>query len=105
MNYHYFGSTAFDWATGDTREEVIRRLAGAAGASTIKRMRAGMYAWTCRVELPGTAAYAIRNYAPKDVSISDQKEVSILSARGTFVDYVHPSSDNPYTAKEKGDDR
>jgi len=64
MSFHYYGSTNYNWATASTEQEVLARLARYAGASLVKRCEGGMNARTCRVELPESAQYTIRNYTP-----------------------------------------
>lgn len=62
---HFFGSTAFNWAVGQSRKEVLKALAREAGRDTIKANRiknGGLYAWTCLVPLPQEATYEIVNY-------------------------------------------
>lgn len=82
---HYFGSTAFNWVTGATREEVIAKLAKMAGADTIKRAVkncGGVYCWTCFVGVPQGTAYAISYYKPEGVPLSDSADCMIINARG-----------------------
>lgn len=83
---HYFGSTAFNWATGETREEVLQKLARMAGADIIKRnVKAnggGLYAWTVQVNAPQSAHYEINNYAPSGVPTEQAQAFNILNAKG-----------------------
>lgn len=82
---HFFGSTAFNWAVGQTRAEVLEKLARSAGADIIRRNvknNGGLYAWTCLVPLPQTAPYEIENYAPRGVGARDAEEFNILNAKG-----------------------
>lgn len=82
---HYYGSTAFNWAVGQTRDEVLTKLAKQAGTDTIKRNvkhNGGLYAWVCLVHAPQSAAYEIEYYQPKGVEISDAQEFNILNSKG-----------------------
>lgn len=84
---HIFGSTAVGWAVGDTREEVIKRLAQQMGAEIIKRnvkANGGVYVWTCVVDAPKSAHYEINYYQPVGVHWHDSHEANILNARGKF---------------------
>lgn len=87
--YHFFGSTAFNWATGETRQQVINKLARMAGRSIIEanvKASSGLYCWTCRVEQPlSGASYDIANYAPQNVTTTKHAEYNIVSARGHVV--------------------
>jgi len=85
MSFHYFGSTAFNWVTGTTRQDVLEKLAKLAGAAQIKRSvksSGGLYAWTCRVEADESAEYSISNYRPTGVPTSSGAEYNILDAKG-----------------------
>lgn len=80
MSHHYYAATAFGWATGDTREQALRRIAGDIGGATIKRQKAsvgGVAGTVCRVELPEAAHYTISDYLPRVI----QKEDGINEAR------------------------
>lgn len=92
--HHYFGSTAFDWAVGATREAVIAKLARAAGSDAIKRnvkASGGLYVWTCVVHLPQSAHYDIESYAPV-APRSESQAALITTIKGATV---------PVPAKEK----
>ena len=85
---HIFGSTAFNWAVGATREEVLKRLAAAAGAGIIKANKAkygGLYAWTCVVDAPQSAHYDIKAYRPVGVPTRDAVEFNLTNAKGAHV--------------------
>ena len=85
MDRHFFGSTAFNWAVGSTREEVLGKLARAAGSDIIKanvKRNGGLYAWTCMVPLPESADYAIHNYAPVNVGACEVQEFNIMYING-----------------------
>lgn len=91
QQHHFYGSTAFNWAVAQTREEVVKKLASATGADLIKRNVAangGLYCWTCKVELPQEAHYDINFYKPVDVPISEAQEFNILNAKGKTSPYV-----------------
>lgn len=83
--YHYFGSTAWNWATGASRAEVLTKLAREAGADLIRRnvkASGGLYAWTVRVNLPADAEYGIENYAPRGVPTECAEAFRIQNTKG-----------------------
>lgn len=84
QQHHYYGSTAFGWRVGDTREQVVKDLARDAGNSIIRRClkNGGLYAWTCRVELPKSAEYQIDGYRPVGVPSGEREEHYIVSVTG-----------------------
>ena len=83
-HHHYFGSTAFNWATGKTRKEVLQKLAKAAPSTAIKAQAKedGLYAWTVRVDLPESADYAIEYYQPQGVPMGNAQEFGIMTVKG-----------------------
>lgn len=84
QNYHFFGSNALHWALGDTREEVLARLAQQADAQWIKNCIAsddGLYVWTLRVETPRNVKYSLESFAPIGVPISTPREYKLLSKK------------------------
>lgn len=88
--FHYFGSTAYNWATGATRQEVIEKLARQAGTEAIKRNDKhsegqGLYCWTCRVGVPQSTDYEISYFQPQGVPVTQGLEVGIKSAKGLVV--------------------
>lgn len=86
--HHYFGSTAFNWATGDTRAEVLAKLGRMTGPNELKlqvKAHGGLYVWTCRVNAPADADYQIENYAPKGVETSNVSESRIVNTKGYIV--------------------
>ncbi len=98
QGHHFFGSTPFNWATGNTRQEVIEKLAAEAGSEMIKRsLRAsntykGIYCWTCRVGLPPSAEYRIANFQPQGVPVTLAQEHNIVSVKGyvTLIEHDDP---------------
>lgn len=85
QQFHFFGSTAFNWAIGSTRQEVLTKLASMAGADIVKRNvknAGGLYAWTCKVEAPRSTTYEISFYQPAGVPTSDGMEFSIQNKHG-----------------------
>lgn len=88
--FHFFGSTAYNWAIGDTRQEVIESLARMAGTDIIKRNDKhsegnGLYCWLCRVDVPRDEEYEIAWFQPQGVPVSHVIEVGIKSAKGLVV--------------------
>lgn len=79
QQHHYFASCAFGWATADTQDEAVEKLANSfrsevkkCVANAQKKGEPGFYIWTCMVHEPQEAHYKIEWFAPKDVEISDQ---------------------------------
>lgn len=73
-NFHYYGATAYGWATGNSRDKVVGMLARSAGAAIIKRQKAsngGLAGVVCRVELPEAAHYSINEYMPELIQKED----------------------------------
>lgn len=64
--YHYFAACAIGWATAPTAAEALAKIAKEEDTVFFARhlKRGGLYAWTCRVLLPASAAYTIEFYAP-----------------------------------------
>lgn len=80
---HYFASNAIGWATAESRDEVIEKLAlrnDAPGgtrkwlSNTHKSGKPGIYFWSCKVHTPADASYRIESFAPKGVKVSEPKE-------------------------------
>ena len=107
--HHYYGSTGYGWQCGQSREEVLGKLARAAGTSILERARkhsGGLYAQVCRVELPQAAHYDISNYMPsvitkedgvnearkgERVPTSEFEQVLITNMKGRAIPYVTKS--------------
>lgn len=75
-NRHYFCSFAFGWATGETRDEAIKKLvkgfhnevkSGIPAAH--KNGSPGVYVWTCEVLVSSDTDYGINFYKPENVPI------------------------------------
>lgn len=85
QEFHFFGSTPFDWATGATRQEVIEKLAKAGSwnltADKVKK-NGGLYAFTVKVLAPQDASYGIACYMPQGVDCVDKVEVNIVNKKG-----------------------
>lgn len=74
QKHHYYGSTIYGWAVGDTKEQVAKALAMDYSAEDLKRMRkdhGGVLAVVCRVNLPKRAHYSINNYMPDKITKED----------------------------------
>lgn len=83
--FHFYGSTSFDWATGATRQEVIEKLAKAGSWNlTAAKVKASgpMYAFTVKVLVPQDTSYGIAYYMPQGVECVDKVEVNILNKKG-----------------------
>lgn len=96
-SYHFFGTTTFNWCKGETLEGVLSTLARQAGDSVIKQQNKvgnGLYAWTCRVEVPRSELYALNFFQPVDVQLSDTREWNIKNGKGHVL---------PITREEKPD--
>lgn len=86
--HHFFATTAFHFAIGDTRKEAIENVARRAGAAIIKEQvkgQGGLYVWSCKVALPRTAQYAINNYMPQvnPDELSEVQRFRIVKADGS----------------------
>ncbi|MGF6139016.1 hypothetical protein [Pseudomonas laurylsulfatiphila] len=82
---HYFGSTCFNWALGESPEEVLANLAKAAGANSIKvqvKHNGGLYAWICKVHAPRSSPYVINFFQPQGVEVSECQEFNIMNSKG-----------------------
>lgn len=97
MDFHYFGSTAFNWAIGSTRQEVIDKLAKSAGeesnalkAANVK-VTGGLYCWTCKVHATKDVDYGIEYFQPVGVEISDGFECNIVNKNGS-VKLIEPKA-------------
>lgn len=83
--FHYFGSTCYGWAKGNTPEFVLETLARIAGTDAIKqqlKQNKGLYAWVCKVDVPRSTKYQINFFQPQGVSISDTQEFLIMNTKG-----------------------
>ena len=85
QEFHFFGSTPFDWATGATRQEVIDKLAKAGSynltAEKVKKS-GGLYAFTVKVLVAESTDYQISYYMPQGVECVDKVEVNIVNKKG-----------------------
>lgn len=82
---HFFGTTPFNWATGSTRAEVLKKLGIACGSSILKSAvsnSGGLYAWTCKVNAPADAHYEIEYYKPVGVEWEASAECLIQNNKG-----------------------
>lgn len=74
QDFHYYGSTCYGWVTGDTRDEVMKKLCNDVGSRLIKlhvKHSGGVAATICRVPLPQAACYRINNYLPSIITKED----------------------------------
>lgn len=69
MTHHYFASSAFGWATAETRDKAIAKLARM-DAVEIRRLlpTGGLLVYTVCVNLPPDTPYDIENYAPSTMN-------------------------------------
>ena len=80
--YHYFGTTPFDWATGNSVEEVIVKLAKRGTVLQRTQYKKGLYCWTCKVLAPESTHYGVSNYMPVGVEIEKSQEWNIFNTNG-----------------------
>jgi len=83
--FHYYGSTAYNWCRDDSVENVLLTLARMAGSDAIKRNvkgSGGLYSWICKVEAPRSTSYDINFFAPVGVEISESWEFNIMNTKG-----------------------
>jgi hypothetical protein len=79
--HHYFASFGLGWATADTRDEALEKLAknfmgdirGWLKHSHVNG-EPGIYFWSCKVHAPADAAYKIEWFQPQEVECSDGQE-------------------------------
>lgn len=100
--FHFYGTTAFGWATGASRAEVLAKLARQAGVTILKhnaKNHDGLYAWTCVVEAPQSAEYAIDFYRPQGVKLAFVREYRIQNVKG-HVTPIDPAIDPTLNPKK-----
>lgn len=73
---HYYASSVFAWRTAPTREEAVRGVVREA-----PKWAFPLNVWSCRVALPGDAAYKIRDHIPQDVPIDGEQVAEFRTAR------------------------
>lgn len=79
---HFFASTTFGWSTSEiSREDALEKLAKSLRTDCQRSIRAskkqgdaGMYFWSCEVEVPATMGYRIEWFQPVGVPISKGQE-------------------------------
>lgn len=87
-NAHYFGSTGLNWAKGNTRAEVLAKLAADIGPAMLKdavKHGGGLYAWTCEIAAPFGTPYGIENFAPHGIEWHDSQEFWLMNAKGHVI--------------------
>lgn len=96
MNHHYFASTAFGWATAETKDEAIQKAARFSGQSTFEdyaRLKETMTGLVVKVLLPMNANYTINNFRPSftevdgkqvPVPMEELQEIKILNYKGKW---------------------
>ena len=95
--FHYYGSTAFTWIVGASKQYVAYHLAREAGGlfTANKKKNGGLEAILMKVELPQAAHYTISDYSPRkividgnttkdDVPISEFERVLITDLKGNY---------------------
>lgn len=78
---HWYASTLYDWVCAESKEAVIKKLARVSGSMIGKD---GIDALVCKVHLPITAHYQIREYLPTGVDREPAKRIKILNKSGKF---------------------
>lgn len=81
--HHWYASTFCNWVCADTKEAAIKKLAHVSGSMVGKD---GVDALVCKVHLPITAHYQIREYLPYDVKRDPATKVRIVNSRGKFTE-------------------
>ena len=100
QQHHYFASCAFGWATADTQEDAVQKLAIEFYSSQKVRKaqmagQPGSYVWCCKVHKPQDSSYQINNFAPQGVEVSDCCNMHITymgSKRSSVVYWEEPRS-------------
>lgn len=94
---HYFASCFLGWATADTQNEAVEKLANAfrsdikkCVANSHKNGDLGFYIWSCRVLVPIDSHYRIEWFAPKDVAMdrAHHHHVTYITTK-TVAFYTH----------------
>lgn len=108
LDFHYYGSTAYDWVVGLSREYVVKRLASyyTSMYAAAKKRGSGIECVVCKVLLPQSAYYTIRNFVPnaiitgegenkvttdKRVPLREYERLLLLDAKGKAI----PNADMP----------
>jgi hypothetical protein len=110
--FHFYGSTAYDWVTGPSREFVLKKLASYL-TGMLKKGTSGVECVVCRVELPQAAHYTIRNYVPNAITIDGKptekrvplrqyERLVIMDSKGTAIQ--NPGLTNPTDEELAADD-
>lgn len=92
-DHHYYGSTAFHWATAPTRAQVLQDLGRMTGAHELKKYKEGLTVWTCRVLAPKSAEYRISNYAPQGVETDGVHSFKLMTVKGYCLPMDHKDDD------------
>lgn len=82
-DHHWYASTLYDWACAESKEAVIKKLARVSGSMIGND---GIDALVCKVHLPITVHYQIREYLPHNVAREPATKVMILNTRGKFTE-------------------
>jgi len=83
--HHYFAVNVIGWSMADTRAAAIAKVLKQSKGMLTPDDNGGTYVWSARVDLPSSASYAIENYMPKDVPMSDSKQGSFKLHAGNVV--------------------
>ena len=92
--HHYFATCVFGFAKASTRDAAIQKLVSAFRVD-IKRLVASdkktggtaAYLWSCRVD-QADRKYAINNFAPQDVPMSESREHLVTKATLKMIKYI-----------------
>ena len=94
---HFFATCAFGWSTSEiSREDALEKLAKRFRPdcqSVIRNTKketgnAGMYFWSCVVDVPSTMGYGIEWYQPVGVPTSNHKEHDLTRVTLKAVEFV-----------------
>lgn len=93
VDYHYFASTAFSWATAPTAQEAIDIVANNSMVKTIcaRKKDNTVMVGVCRVETSATAEYEINHHTPVGVPISKPQHYDIVSHKG-YIRLIDPAA-------------
>lgn len=84
--HHYFGTSCYNWAKGQTVEEVLVKLGELVGTSLMKTLKKsnseGFYVWVCKVNVPQSTPYALNFYQPQGVEVLESWEFNLMNAKG-----------------------
>lgn len=86
QEHHYFAETAYSWATAETAQDALAKVAQAIPAAQWKRLQAthGVQAEVIRIERPLSDVYEVGVDGPKGVPMRERTRGLITHRDGRF---------------------